>query len=90
MSARRTNLLMQASVQMESQKITNAPTPASLAVGKESYVISLNVLTLKALIKVGEIVKLLYETSKGLKIYCRGDNYLFVRMMFQRERRAVF
>ncbi len=44
---------------------------------------------MKALIKVGEIVKLLYETSKGLKIYCTGDNYLFVRIMFQLERRAV-
>ena len=77
-------------MQLESQKITDAPTTASLAVGRLGNAISLNVLTMKALIKVGEIVKLLHETSKGLKIYCTGDNYLFVRMMFQRERRAVF
>ncbi len=67
------------SVKRETKQITNAPTRERVAAAEERNVISLNVLERKPVYKVDEMLKLLHESSMGLKT--TGDT-LFVHTSF--------
>ncbi len=77
LSAARTDLSMLPSAQTEMQQIIDAPMMERVAVGRR-HAMLLNV-ERKPMNKVDEnqMLNLLHESSRGLKAYCTGDDYLF-------------